>query len=60
MILILGAIVTGGALWLELTYEPPMWVHLIIWLPMILILSIWMLRRIKASLIHQQYRKLGW
>ncbi|MDD3446101.1 MAG: DUF983 domain-containing protein, partial [Zavarzinia sp.] len=32
VILILGAIVTGGALWLELTYEPPMWVHLIIWL----------------------------
>ncbi|MFA5122656.1 DUF983 domain-containing protein [Zavarzinia sp.] len=60
VILILGAIVTGGALWLELKYEPPMWVHLIIWLPIILIGSIYMLRRIKTALIHQQYRKLGW
>ncbi|MCF4166525.1 DUF983 domain-containing protein [Zavarzinia compransoris] len=60
VILILGAIVTGGALWLELNYEPPIWVHLVIWMPLILGLSIVMLRRIKASLIHQQYRKLGW
>ncbi|PWR21476.1 hypothetical protein DKG74_13695 [Zavarzinia aquatilis] len=60
VVLILGAIVTGGALWLEVNYEPPIWLHLVIWLPLILVGSIYMLRRIKTALIHQQYRKLGW
>ena len=60
VILILGAFVTGGALWLEVHYEPPIWLQLVIWLPVILGLSIYMLRRIKTALIHQQYRKLGW
>lgn len=60
VVLILGAIVTVGALWLEFTYEPPVWLHLIIWPPLTLGLAIMMLRRIKTALIHQQYRKLGW
>jgi uncharacterized protein (DUF983 family) len=60
VILFLGAIVTGGALWLELKFQPPTWVHLVIWMPIILGGSIYLLRRFKTALIHQQYRKLGW
>jgi uncharacterized protein (DUF983 family) len=55
-ILIVGAIVAGGALILEVTVRPPYWVHAIIWLPLILILSLGLLRPLKAWLIVQQYR----
>jgi uncharacterized protein (DUF983 family) len=55
-ILIVGAIVAGGALILEITVRPPYWVHAAIWLPLILILSLGLLRPLKAWLIVQQYR----
>jgi uncharacterized protein (DUF983 family) len=55
-ILIVGAIVAGGALILEMTVRPAYWVHAVIWLPLILILSLGLLRPLKAWLIVQQYR----
>ena len=33
IILIVGFIVTGGALFVEVTYQPPYWVHAALWLP---------------------------
>jgi uncharacterized protein (DUF983 family) len=56
VILILGFIVVGLALWLELKYEPPMWVHMVLWVPLILGGSIAMLRPFKAILIALQFR----
>lgn len=56
VILILGFIVVGLALWLELKYEPPMWVHMMLWVPLILGGSIAMLRPFKAVLIALQFR----
>ena len=40
VILFLGAIVVGLAIWLETAFEPPVWVHLAVWLPVISIGSI--------------------
>ncbi len=60
VILFLGALVTGGALWVEVTWAPPLWVHAVLWPPIILGAAILLLRQIKTALIHQQYRKLGW
>ena len=54
--LIAGFIVLGAALWTELTYEPPMWVHLIIFLPMTLVVCLGMLRPLKGILVSLQYR----
>jgi uncharacterized protein (DUF983 family) len=48
----------GLAFWVEVTFSPPVWVHLILWTPTILGGSILMLRFIKAGLIAQQYRVL--
>jgi uncharacterized protein (DUF983 family) len=55
-VLIVGFIVGGGGLFLEVNYQPPYWVHAIIWVPAILILSLAVLRPLKAWLIVMQYR----
>ena len=54
--LIAGFIVLGLALWLEFTYEPPFWLHLIVTLPLTLIICLGMLRPLKGILIAQQYQ----
>ncbi len=56
VILILGFIVVGLALWTEVTFEPPFWVHAIAWPPVILGGALLMLRPFKAVLIALQYR----
>ncbi|MDE2463930.1 MAG: DUF983 domain-containing protein [Alphaproteobacteria bacterium] len=55
-ILIVGAIVAGGALWLEFTFSPPLWVQAAIWIPGIAVLSLGFLRLAKALLVVLQYR----
>ncbi|MGC8534307.1 MAG: DUF983 domain-containing protein [Rhizomicrobium sp.] len=55
-ILIVGAIVAGGALWLEFTFSPPLWVQAVIWIPGIAALSLGFLRLAKALLVVLQYR----
>jgi uncharacterized protein (DUF983 family) len=56
VILIIGAIVVGAALWVEFTFAPPLWVHAVLWIPAITILAIALLRFIKGLLIVLQYR----
>ena len=56
VILIVGAIVAGSALFVEARYQPPYWVHAVLWLPLILILSFGLLRLAKALLLVLQYR----
>ena len=55
VILLVGAVVCGAALWVEFTYSPPLWVHLVLWVPTILVLGIAVLRVIKGLLIGIQY-----
>lgn len=56
IILILGFVVVGLALWTEVTYEPPFWVHALLWPPIILGGSLGLLRPFKGVLIALQYR----
>ena len=56
VILIVGAIVAGGALITEVTFQPPYWVHAVIWGPALVILSLALLRPLKAALIVLQYK----
>ncbi len=56
VIMIIGFIVVGLALYVEVTYSPPLWLHLIIWIPLAVVLSLWLLRVMKAILIALQYR----
>lgn len=55
IILALGLIVLGGALFVEFTYEPAVWVHILLWPPIILVLGIPAIRMVKGVLIAQQY-----
>lgn len=54
--LIGGFLVLGAAFWAELRYEPPFWVHLVIFLPLTLIVCLGLLRPLKGTLIALQYR----
>lgn len=56
IILIAGLIVTFAALAVEVAFEPPMWVHLALWLPLTLVLTLGMLRPTKALLAVLQYK----
>lgn len=55
IILIAGFVVVGAALFTELAYQPPYWVHAVLWLPLILLLTLGLLRPMKGVLINQQY-----
>jgi uncharacterized protein (DUF983 family) len=56
VILILGALVVGLALLVEVKFEPPLWVHVVLWLPLTLGGALLMLRHLKAGLIALQFR----
>jgi uncharacterized protein (DUF983 family) len=56
VILFLGLIVVGLAALVEIKFSPPIWVHLVLWTPLILVGAVVMLRPIKAGLIALQYR----
>ena len=58
VIFILGALVVPMALGLEVWFEPPVWVHLIVWVPVILVLSILLLRPMKAIMVALHYKNL--
>jgi len=56
VILVLGAIVVGLALAVELIVAPPLWLHMVLWPPLILAGAVALLRPFKATLIAFQYR----
>jgi uncharacterized protein (DUF983 family) len=59
VILLLGALVVGLAILVEVKFEPPMWLHVVLWLPVTLGGAILLLRPLKAAMIALQYRHLA-
>jgi uncharacterized protein (DUF983 family) len=57
VILLAGAAMVALLLWVEVTYQPPVWLLLAIFLPLTLAVCLGMLRPLKAALIHQQFRR---
>jgi uncharacterized protein (DUF983 family) len=55
VILGLGAVVMMLVFWVEFRFEPPWWVHVLLWVPLTFAGAVWMLRLLKAWLIAQQY-----
>lgn len=55
--LIIGALVTGLALWVEFTFRPPFWVHALLWVPVTAGLVVWGLRVGKAALLAAEYQR---
>jgi uncharacterized protein (DUF983 family) len=52
---IAGFIVVGAALVTEIVYRPPYWVHAVLWLPLILLVTLGLLRPMKGLMIALQY-----
>ena len=55
VILLGGGIVVFAALLTEVLFQPPYWVHAVLWLPLILIVTLLPLRLIKGLLIALQF-----
>ena len=55
VILFAGFIVVGAALVVEMRYQPPLWVHAALWLPLLLVTTLAPLRSMKGVLIALQY-----
>ena len=55
VILIIGFIVVGLALWMEVNVNPPLWLHFVLWIPLTFVLSLGALRLAKGVLITLQY-----
>ena len=55
--LIIGALVTGLALWLELAWQPPFWVHIVLWVPITAAAVVWGLRAGKGALLAAEYQR---
>jgi uncharacterized protein (DUF983 family) len=56
LILIVGGLIVGLAIALELSAEPPFWVHILLWLPLATVAVIVSLRLAKALLLALEFR----
>ena len=55
IMMLLGFVILGAALFVELNYQPPMWVHILVWPPVILITGIPATRIAKSILMSLQF-----
>ena len=55
-ILVIGGIVVGMAWMMEVTFQPPLWLHAALWGPITLGLSLGMLPLLKGLSVALQYR----
>jgi uncharacterized protein (DUF983 family) len=56
LIFIVGGIVVGSAIVTQVKAEPPWWVHVLLWVPLAVILTIGLLRIGKGLLLALEYR----
>ena len=55
VILLAGFIVVFAALIVEFLYQPPFWLHALLWIPLILLVTLLPLRPMRGLLIALQY-----
>jgi len=55
IILLAGFVVVGAALVVEFKYAPPLWLHAVLWLPLILATTLLPLRPMKSLMVSLQY-----
>lgn len=55
--MIIGGLVVGLAVWLQLSVEPPWWVHVLLWVPLTVGGVVGGLRVAKAALLWSEYRQ---
>ncbi|SJZ75802.1 Uncharacterized conserved protein, DUF983 family [Enhydrobacter aerosaccus] len=56
VIVLVGHIIVPLAMIVEIAYSPPYWLHTLIWLPLVLVLSIGLLQPIKGMIVALQWQ----
>lgn len=56
IILFAGFLVVAAALIVEVRYQPPYWLHFVMWMPLGLVLPLFLLRPFKGVLVALQYK----
>jgi uncharacterized protein (DUF983 family) len=56
VIFLLSIILIGLAFWVEFRFNPPLWVHAVLWPVLAIPMAIGMMRPFKAALVAQTYR----
>jgi uncharacterized protein (DUF983 family) len=54
-ILIVGHIIIGGVLSLERGLAPPLWLHAAIWVPLTLVVTLYLLPKVKGAIVGLQW-----
>jgi uncharacterized protein (DUF983 family) len=55
VILVVGFIACFGVLFTEVAYHPPVWVHLVVWLPIAGALAVGLMRPFKGVMLAMQF-----
>ncbi|MDB5691907.1 MAG: hypothetical protein JWO81_970 [Alphaproteobacteria bacterium] len=56
LILVIGALIVGLAITVDLRFSPPWWVHVLLWVPLTTAAVIFSLRLAKGLLLALEYR----
>lgn len=56
VIMLVGFVIVGLVLFVELSFQPPIWLHMVLWLPLTVLLAGLVLRPLKGLMIALQFR----
>lgn len=56
VIMLVGFLIVGLVLAVELAFQPPIWLHMVVWLPLTVVVAMCVLRPLKGLMIALQYR----
>jgi uncharacterized protein (DUF983 family) len=54
--LLVGLLVTPPLLVVQVVFDPPAWLQMLIWTPVVVLLTVWLLRPFKAVLFALQWK----
>jgi uncharacterized protein (DUF983 family) len=56
VIFLTGHLLFPPVFWVEKTYEPPMWLHMVVWLPLFAVICTLLLRPVKGAVVGWMMR----
>ena len=56
IMLLVPALIIPIAMWVEFSYQPPLWLHALLWTPLIIGLSVALLRPLKGVMVALQFK----
>lgn len=56
LIFLLGFTIVPAALFVEFKFEPPVWVHFLLWPPVVFVMTVSFLRPVKAYVLSLQLK----